>query len=128
MSYFKNDPAYREFRTNLRKNLTISEARLWNVLKGSKLDGRKFRRQYGVGKYVLDFYCPAEKLAVELDGSGHFSVADVHYDNIRRRFVEEFGIKIIRFDNVAVAKNLDWVVETIRSNFGWRSGVSRGDV
>ena len=128
MPYFKNDPTYREFRTNLRKNLTPSEARLWNVLKSSRLDGRKFRRQYGVGKYVLDFYCPAEKLAVELDGSGHFSVADVHYDNARRRFVEQFGIKIIRFDNVAVAKNLQWVVEIIRSNFGWSGGASREDV
>src|SRR5688500_2642026 len=98
MPSYKNDPEYRSFRTQLRKNLTPAEAALWNRLKNSKLEGRKFRRQYGIGKYVLDFYCPSEKLAVELDGAGHCSVADVHYDNERKRFIEHFGIRIIRFD------------------------------
>ncbi len=121
MAVFKNDPRYGAFRTKLRKNLTPAEAALWNLLKGSNIDGRKFRRQYGVGKYVLDFYCPAEKLAVELDGDGHFSVADVHYDNERRRFVEEFGIRIIRFDNDVVFKFPEVVIDRVRSCFGWNS-------
>jgi very-short-patch-repair endonuclease len=120
MPYYKNDPAFGAFRTHLRKNLTPAEAALWNILKRSRLDGRKFRRQYGVGRYVLDFYCPAEHLAVELDGDGHFSVADVHRDNVRRRFVEHFGIKIIRIENQWVFKEPLWVIERIRAEFGWR--------
>ena len=119
MAHYKNVPEYRPFRTKLRKSLTPAEAALWNILKGSKIDGRKFRRQYGVGRYVLDFYCPSEKLAIELDGEGHFSVAGVHYDNERRRFISSFGIKIIRFDNDQVFKNPEWIVDRIRSNFGW---------
>jgi very-short-patch-repair endonuclease len=119
MAIFKNDPRYRAFRTKLRKTLTPAEAALWNILKGSRLDGRKFRRQYGVGKYVLDFYCPLEKLAIELDGDGHFSVADVHRDNERRRFIADFGIKIIRFDNDVVFADPEFVVARIRSWFGW---------
>ena len=70
MTYYKNDPGFRDFRTKLRKKLTPAEAALWNILKKSKIEGRKFRRQYGVGKYVLDFYCPSERLGIELDGYG----------------------------------------------------------
>src|SRR2546430_11027834 len=56
-------------RRELRRRLTIAEARLWNHLKESSLRGRKFRRQHSVGPYILDFYCPGERLAVELDGA-----------------------------------------------------------
>ena len=92
MKYYKNDPQNRQFRSYLRKRLTPAEARLWNILKGSQLDGRKFRRQYGIGKYVLVFYCPSEKLAIELDGDGHADILGMLYDNERRRYVEHFGI------------------------------------
>ena len=121
MRHYKNDPQFRRFRTDLRKRLTPAEATLWNILKNSQLDGRKFRRQHGIGIYVLDFYCPSEKLAIELDGDGHFSVADVSYDNKRRRFVEHFGIRIVRFDNDTVFKYPDFVIDGIRANFGWRN-------
>ena len=120
MEHYKNRREQQPFRAKLRRNLTPAEAALWNCLKGSQLDGRKFRRQYGLGKYVLDFYCPSERLAVELDGSTHFGVADVHYDNERRRFIEHFGIKVIRFDNKLVFKETVWVLDTIRAEFGWR--------
>jgi very-short-patch-repair endonuclease len=119
MTYYKNDPDFRDFRTKLRKKLTPAEAALWNILKRSKIEGRKFRRQYGVGKYVLDFYCPSERLGIELDGYGHFSVADVLYDNKRKRFVNHFGIKIIRFDNETVFTHPEWIVERIKASFGW---------
>src|SRR2546423_2273120 len=66
-----NMPERKEFRIRLRKNLTSAEATMWKILKSSKFEGRKFRRQHSVGKYVLDFYCPAERLAIELDGEAH---------------------------------------------------------
>ena len=60
-----NLPTLRTFRKELRNNLTPAEARLWTLLKGSQLAGRKFRRQHSVANYILDFYCPSERLAVE---------------------------------------------------------------
>jgi very-short-patch-repair endonuclease len=115
-----NQPELKTFRTKLRKNLTPAEAKFWKVVQRSKLEGRKFRRQQSVGKYVLDFYCPKEKLAVELDGEGHFSGKASLHDHERRLFIEHFGIKVIRFENKRVFEDLDWVLDVIRNNFGWQ--------
>ena len=82
-----NIPELRTFRKTLRNKLTPAEAALWTVLKQSQLDGRKFRRQHSVGYYILDFYCPAEKLAVELDGEVHNSVSAQEYDRERTMFL-----------------------------------------
>ena len=90
-----NQPELKTFRTILRKRLTPAEATFWKVVQRSKLDGRKFRRQHSVGKYVLDFYCPAEKLAVELDGDVHFNEHAAIKDHERRLFLEFFGIKVM---------------------------------
>jgi very-short-patch-repair endonuclease len=116
-----NQPELKTFRTRLRKNLTPAEAKLWKTLQGSKLDGRKFRRQQSIGKYVLDFYCPQEKLAVELDGEAHFNELAIIRDRERSAFIQYFGIKVIRFENRIVFENLEWVMNKIRSNFGWRT-------
>ena len=112
---------FQTFRTELRKRLTPAEAAFWNIVKGSKLDDRKFRRQHSVGKYILDFYCPAEKLAIELDGEGHYGALQEIYDAERKRFLRYFGIKVIRFENKMVFQEPVWVVEVIRRSFGWKS-------
>ena len=112
-------PEVREFRIELRSGLTPAEAKLWNMLKKSQLDGRKFRRQHSVGKYVLDFYCASEKLGVELDGEHHFSDSARDKERERRRYLEKNGINVIRFENKRVFDEPDWVVDVIRSNFGW---------
>ena len=117
--HFKNKPENKDFRKELRRSLTPAEVALWNVLKGSKLDGRKFRRQHGIGNYVLDFYCPAERLAVELDGYHHMTLPGGTHDSERTRFIRHFGIRVIRFENAMVFKQIEWVVDLIRSNFGW---------
>ena len=97
-------PQLSGFRTALRKKLTPAEARLWSILKSSKLDGRKFRRQHSVGRYILDFYCASEKLAVELDGVRHYSGSGAEYDRQRKAFLEGCGIRVIRFENKMVSK------------------------
>src|SRR5688572_7570971 len=84
-------PYLQTFRTELRKHLTPAEAALWNYLKRSQLDGRKFRRQHSVGDYILDFYCPAERLAVELDGQVHRRYGAAFYDRERSLFLEYYG-------------------------------------
>ena len=112
-------PHLAKIRTKLRKRLTPAEAAFWNLVKESRLDGRKFRRQHSVGSYVVDFYCPSEKLAVELDGEVHFVDRPGLNDRSRRLFIESKGIRVIRFENKKIFEETEWVLDVIRSNFGW---------
>jgi leucyl-tRNA synthetase len=115
-----NLPHLKSFRRELRKNLTPAEAKLWTCLKEKQLDGRKFRRQHSVGGYILDFYCPSENLAIELDGEGHNQANVIDYDVERTLFIEQFGIKVLRFENKLVFDQNENVLEEIRRNFNWR--------
>jgi very-short-patch-repair endonuclease len=63
-----NKPELKQYRKTLREKSTSAEVALWNLLKNKQLEGRKFRRQYSLGKYIADFCCPAEKMIIELDG------------------------------------------------------------
>ncbi len=112
-----NRPELKEYRKNLRNNGTTAESFLWNYLKAKQLDGRKFRRQFSVGNYILDFYCPAEKLCIELDGAGHFTDAGLKYDEERTEYLNSLGIKVIRFENITVFEHTESVLEDIKSNF-----------
>src|ERR1035437_3518192 len=85
-SDFNNLPLLKTFRTKLRKGLTPAEAAFWRIVKNSRLDGKKFRRQHSIGRYILDFYCPSERLGIELDGDGHFSEQKQWYDSERKIF------------------------------------------
>jgi very-short-patch-repair endonuclease len=71
MTEFFNKSKYKQTRKDLRNNPTKTEKLIWDLLKGKKLEGCKFIRQYGVGRYVIDFYCVKKKLAIELDGEVH---------------------------------------------------------
>ncbi len=99
-------------RKELRKHLTPAEARLWVHLKNNQL-GVKFRRQHGIGYYILDFYCPSRQLAIELDGSPHDTEQGYTKDQERARYLESKGIKVIRFQNGDVIKNLEGVLAEI---------------
>jgi len=105
------------YRKALRKRLTPAEAFMWKLLQGHKLGGRKFRRQHSVGNYILDFYCYSEKLAVELDGAGHFTEEGMQKDAMRTAYLNECGITVIRFENKLVFERTDWVLEEIRRKF-----------
>ena len=107
----------RENRKALRGSLTPAEAELWNYLKGAQLEGRKFRRQHSVGNYILDFYCPSEKLAIELDGQVHQHVVAEQVDTERDKALQELGIKVIRFENKEVFQNPDAVLLEISISF-----------
>ncbi|HMM78644.1 MAG TPA: DUF559 domain-containing protein [Pyrinomonadaceae bacterium] len=117
---FHTLPQVAKFRHTLRKSLTPAEAAFWNLVKNSKLDGRKFRRQHSIGKYIFDFYCPSEKLAIELDGQeGYFVDHPGLNDRSKRKFAESHGFRVIRFENKRVFEDTEWVLDVIRSNFGW---------
>jgi very-short-patch-repair endonuclease len=104
------------FRRQLRNSLTPAEALLWKSLQRRQLMGKKFRRQYGVGSYIVDFYCPECQLAIELDGERHFSITIDDYEHARTGFLEERGLRVIRFENNEVLEDIEAVVDTIRQN------------
>ena len=107
----------KHFRRALRKNLTPAEVALWKLLKNKKLAGRKFRRQHQAGPYILDFYGPAEKLAIELDGEVHRNLPRWEYDEDRTGSLQEQGIRVIRIENREVFENPEGVLYAIALHF-----------
>jgi|SRR5579884_2001204 len=98
----------------LRRDSTPAEKKLWRGLR-SKLPRYKWRRQMPIGPYFADFACFSEKLVIELDGSQHASAAT--YDDVRTRFIEARGFRVLRFWNGDVLSNTDGVLETIAQHF-----------
>ena len=103
----------KEKRQILRKNQTDSETILWSKLRAKRFYGLKFFRQYGVGNYIVDFYCPKLKLVVEADGGQHFTDQSLEYDKNRTEFLNSLGIKVIRFTNKEINKNIDGCMEKL---------------
>ena len=95
----------------LRKQTTPAEKILWEQLRDRRLLGLKFRRQHPLGTYIVDFYCPAQRLVVEIDGEIH-RYQGVN-DQLRTDQLEEKGYKVIRFWNYEVEQHLDTVLDTI---------------
>ncbi len=107
--------ASKRLRKVLRSEMPRAEVVLWSYLRGYQMKGYKFRRQFGVGEYVLDFYCPRIKLGIEIDGDSHFVSESQVKDVTRQKFIESQGIKILRFTNLEIYQNLDGAVEMIES-------------
>jgi very-short-patch-repair endonuclease len=101
-------------RKELRLNMPMAEVVLWSRLKGKQLKGFKFRRQYGVGRFVVDFCCPELKLVIEVDGGSHFEPGAQEKDQERQSWIGQFGFTFLRFTNEEVYGDLDGVV--------WRIG------
>ncbi len=100
-------------RQVLRREAPELERRFWERLRRGQVAGARFRRQYSVGSYVLDFYCPGLKLAVEVDGPTHEGGDTPAYDTARQAFVETLGVVFVRVSNSEVYGDLDGVVERI---------------
>ena len=105
------DKRFKTLRKKLRNSATDAERKLWQALRKNQILGYKFTRQYGVGKYVVDFYCSVLRLAVELDGSQHMEEENKLYDEKRTNFLNSQKIKVIRFYDNDVFNNLPGVVE-----------------
>jgi len=104
----------------MRKNPTDAEQLLWKELRGRKLDNLKFRRQQPMQGYILDFYCEAVRLGVEVDGEIHVKKEQLKYDQQRSEYLEEYGIKIIRFTNDQIINCKKEVLNTIRETANQR--------
>ncbi|MFA7252822.1 MAG: DUF559 domain-containing protein [Candidatus Paceibacterota bacterium] len=98
---------FRQVRKDLRKTSTPHEKILWSRLRNNNL-GYGFRRQHSIGHFITDFYCAEKKLVVELDGNQHLE--NQEYDKERTEYFESLDIKVIRFWNDEVDKNIDEVV------------------
>lgn len=93
--------------------MTQSEIKLWSGLKGRQLSGVKFRRQHGIGDYIVDFYSPELKLVVEVDGDSHYSNSGKSHDQIKDDYLKELEIKVMRFNNTDILENTDGVLSLI---------------
>jgi very-short-patch-repair endonuclease len=109
-----NTRSKKQNRRSLRKSSTAAEAVLWTCLQNRKLLGKKFRRQSSVGPYIVDFFCPEKRVVVEWDGARHFGPAAGDYDDRRTSYLEERGIKVVRFENRRLYRDLEGVLEEIR--------------
>ena len=103
-----------EIRRDLRKRQTPAEAKLWNEIRDSKL-GVKFRRQFGIGSYVVDFYSPRTRLVIEIDGEIHARSDISANDKQRQSDIENLGLIFLRFTNQEVIEQTKSVLERIRS-------------
>ncbi len=101
-------------RIDLRSDQTPQEILLWSRLRHKQL-GFRFRRQHSIGGYIVDFYCPAKDLVIEIDGSQHFGKDAKEYDDIRSLYFEGVNLKILRFTNREIDNNIDSVVNKIIS-------------
>lgn len=101
---------------NLRKNMTEQERKLWQFLRKKSIDGLKFRRQYPIGNYIVDFICNEKKLIIEVDGGQHNEAQNIAYDKERTEFLESKGYKIIRFWNSDIDNNIEGVYQEILRN------------
>ncbi|NLX11968.1 MAG: endonuclease domain-containing protein [Chloroflexi bacterium] len=99
----------------LRNQPTPSEDRLWQAIRKAQLDGRKFRRQMPIGPFVVDFYCPSERLIVEVDGPIHDCQHEA--DQQRQTMLEALGLRFVRVTAAQVEGDLPGVLEAIRAGF-----------
>ena len=97
----------KKYAVEMRKNQTDEEKKVWyQILKGRT---PKFHRQRIIGNYIVDFYCPQLRLAIEIDGYQHFYEENIEYDSKRTKYIESQDIYILRFENTEVNKDIEYV-------------------
>ena len=106
---------------NLRKNQTKEEGLLWNLF--LKRYPMRFRRQYIIGNYIVDFYCHSAKLSVELDGSQHYEPTEQKKDSARTAYLESQGVQVLRFSNLDVLRRFEDVCAEIDRTAKSRAGL-----
>jgi very-short-patch-repair endonuclease len=102
----------RNRRRDLRQKSTMTERLLWEKLRSNRL-GMKFRRQFSVKGYVVDFYCSKARLAIELLGGVHKNIEAIKHDVYRKKYLESFWITVLEFENEEVEKDIVSVIEKI---------------
>jgi very-short-patch-repair endonuclease len=107
---YRGGPGYavlRDICRKLRKTGTDAESVLWALLRNRQVRGVKFRRQHQFGYYILDFFCPSLRLAVEVDGSQHYTEQGIRDDNRRTDWLDSQGVRVVRFNNRQVLEETE---------------------
>ncbi len=107
-----NQPYLKGVRRNLRKQEVSAERILWSKIR-NRQQHYKFRRQFSIGNYIFDFYCPKLKLGIEIDGATHSTKLEIKRDREKEKFINRFNIKIIRFLNTDIFDDIDSVLEEL---------------
>jgi very-short-patch-repair endonuclease len=110
LPYNKN---LKPFARELRKNMTEAEKLLWSKIRRKQLKGYQFYRQKTIGNYIVDFYCPATKLVIELDGGQHYTPEGKAKDKRRDEYLGALGLTVLRFSDRDVFVNTDGVLQMI---------------
>lgn len=108
-----NDQKLKSLRRDLRNNQTEAEEKVWSRIRAKQVRGLRFHRQYSVGLYILDFYCPKLRLAIEIDGGQHSDSQTTSYDEKRTSYLREHNIKVLRYWNHEVLTQIEDVVADI---------------
>jgi len=117
MNFEYNKKGLKTLRRNLRRNQTEAEKELWTHLRRRQVGGYKFIRQYSVGNYIIDFYCADKRLAIEIDGGQHAKNVE-QKDKMKEMYLGMRNIKVIRFWNIEIFKNIEGVLIKIRDELG----------
>jgi very-short-patch-repair endonuclease len=113
MGLIRNRHVLKERRRELRRSQTEAEKVLWEKLRGNSFYNLKFFRQYSVGPYILDFFCPSQRLALEIDGGQHADSDAQAYDEARSAYLKTRDISVLRFWNNEVLQNMEGVLSRI---------------
>lgn len=113
MTKIYNKIEKKETRKILRNNMTEPEKIFWKHVRNKQFFDLKFRRQYSVWRYILDFYCPSIKLCIEIDWDSH--IEQVEYDKIRNEFINTLWIIVIRYNNLDIMNNIGWVMKDLKN-------------
>jgi very-short-patch-repair endonuclease len=110
LPYNKN---LKQLSRQLRNNMTDAERQLWAKIRMKQLKGYQFYRQKPIGDYIVDLFCPRAKIVIEIDGSHHLVGETIEYDRIRDDCLTSLGLRVLRFTNAEVMRNIEGVVEKI---------------
>jgi very-short-patch-repair endonuclease len=109
----KYNKKLKEFSRVLRRNMSDTERKLWYRIRMKQIKGLQFYRQKPIGNYIVDFYCPKAKLVIELDGGQHYLKTREEKDKIKDNYLSGLGLKVLRFSDVDVLRDIDSVLEKI---------------
>ncbi len=96
--------------------MTDAEQLIWSKIRRKQLKGYQFYRQRIIGNFIVDFYCPQAKLIIEIDGGQHYTKKGLNHDTERTNYLKRIGLKVLRFSDIEVFKNLHGIVERVYEN------------
>lgn len=111
----RGQAGYLDLKRRLRSDITGPEMRLWSKLRARQLKEVKFRRQHGIGPYIVDFYCPEQSLVIEVDGDSHADPEQIEKDQRRDRYLQFIGLRVVRYRNDDIMNNLEGVLEDLQT-------------